>query len=204
MNANPLRRRARAALLFVGALLFLVEEWIWNAAVSFFEWLGRHRATRWIEDRLRRLPGWAALAALVLPMLLLFPVKVAALWMIATGRVVTGCTVALLAKLLSTAVIARIFLTCKPQLMSMRWFCRLHAWIVELRQAVHAWLARQPGWHATLAAIRRARAHVRAWGRGKSHRRAQEEGLRDGALRRWRGQRRRALVIARVDPRYGR
>ena len=181
-------RRLRTALLFAGALLFLFEEWLWRGFTRFFAWLRQLGLLRWLDAVLVRLPPAAALVILCVPMLLLFPVKIAGLWMIASGRFVTGCCVMLAAKVLSTAVIAHIFLTCRSQLLQMPWFARLHAWTAALRDRVHDWLQTQPAWCDAKAFVARTRARMRAWTRGAGR----DGQARPGVLWRWRSRRRRA------------
>lgn len=189
--APAARRRLRTALLFVGAMLFLFEEWLFTGLTRFFAWLGRFGLLRWLDGRLVRLPPLGALIILCVPVLLLFPVKIMGLWMITSGRFVSGCCVMLVAKVVSTAVIARIFLTCRPQLLQMPWFARLHAWTRTMRDRVHDWLAEQPAWNDAQLFVRRMRLRVRTWtGRG-SARTGPDGGasIRPGALQRWRRQR---------------
>ena len=193
-NAPPdsLRRQLRTTLIFFGALLFLFEEWLWNLFSRLFAWMGRHRATRWVEARLVRVPPVVALVILCIPMALLFPFKIMGLWMIATGHFFSGCLVMLAAKIVGTAVVARIFLTCRPQLLEMAWFERLHDWTLRLRDSIHVWIERQPAWHGAKRAIRSMRLHVSAWMHGKSYARAAADGdVRRSMLLRWRTKRRK-------------
>lgn len=174
-------------LLFAGALLFLFEEWLWTLMTRFFAWLGRFGLLRWLDARLVRLSPPVSLAILCLPIFCLLPFKVAGLWMIASGRFFSGCLIMLTAKVVSTAVIARIFLTCRPQLLTMPWFARLYAWTGLLRQRVHLWLGEQPAWFEAKRFMHRSKAHVRAWMLGTT-RAASVAGRssRRGTLKRWR------------------
>ena len=151
---------------------------------------------RWLDAKLVRLPPVAALVILCTPMLLLFPFKIAGLWMIASGRFFSGCLLMLAAKVMSTAIIARIFLTCRPQLMRMAWVARLHAWTCALRERIHAWIEEQPAWHQARRFVRRIRNQLRVWTRGGSG--------RDSALHRWRSRRKarraHAMAAAGVRP----
>ncbi len=178
----------RTALLFVGALLFLIEEWLWVGFLRLFEKLNRFGLLRWFDARLARLAPIAALVILCIPIVVLFPVKIVGLWMIGSGRFVGGCCVMLVAKVLSTAVVARIFLATRPQLLRMPWFARLYAVACALRIRIHDWLARQPAWRDAKRTLRRIRT-LFSWRPGN--------GRRGGALRRWRS-RRRAAVVANL------
>lgn len=185
------RNRLRTVLLFVGALLFLSEEWLWKSFLRLFDWLGRFGLLRWLDARLVRLAPMAALVLLCVPIALLFPVKIVGLWMITTGRFFSGCCVMLAAKVVSTAIIARIFLTCRPQLLRMPWFARLYAVASALRERVHHWMGRQPAWTDAARLVRRFRARVRGLF-------VHGERSRGGTLRRWRSRRRTVIALARA------
>ena len=200
---RPPRKRIRTALLFAGALLFLFEEWLWRIFTRLFVWLGQHRAVRWIESVLVGVPPMVALFILCIPMMLLFPFKIAGLWMIATGHFITGFALMFAAKILSTAVVARIYVTCQPQLLRMWWFARLHARMLVWSARIHFWIDQQPAWHAGRRSLRRARAHVWAWTHGMSLGHAEAgASMRRGLLMRWRkrrkAQRRREVASTRT------
>lgn len=59
-----------------------------------------------------------------MPALALLPVKLLALWLIGEGHAVAGLAVILLAKLVGTAVVARLFNLTQPALMQLAWFAR--------------------------------------------------------------------------------
>ncbi len=198
---SPWRRRLRVPALFAGAVLFLVEEWLWVHLGRSLRWIGKLRAVRWAEARIARLPPAIALVVLLLPVLILFPFKIAGLWLIGTGRFFSGCALMLAAKVLSTAVVARIFIACRPQLMTMDRFARLHAWMVVARDRVHRWIEARPAWQSARRAMRHLRSSFRRW----THRRrpAADGRPRPGVLMRWRHRRRtrrqRALTV-RLPP----
>lgn len=108
------------------ALVILFEEWGWVPLQRLLARIGRWPGFRWIEGWVRSLPPWAALALLLLPSLLLLPVKLLALWLISQGRGVLGALVIVVAKLVGTALLARIFSLTQPALMQMPWFARWH------------------------------------------------------------------------------
>jgi hypothetical protein len=192
--SHPFRRRARTALLFLGALIFLFEEWLWVGFTRLFAVLGRLGVLRWLDARLVKLAPAAALVILCIPIVLLFPVKIAGLWMIASGRFLTGCCVMLAAKILSTAVIARIFLTCRPQLLRMPWFARFYNVACALRDRVHQWMAQQPAWRDAKAFVASIRRHLRSWTRGTRSGDQAGASIRSGVLRRWRRYRRKTVM----------
>jgi len=185
------RGRLRTVLIFCGALLFLFEEWLWTGFMRLFAWLGRLGLLRWLDARLVRLAPVAALVILCIPIVLLFPVKIVGLWMIATGRLFSGCCVMLAAKILSTAIIARIFITCRSQLLQMPWFSRLYTVTCALRDRVHRWTDQQPAWIDARRFLRRIRALLHGLSPTRHGDRA-----RHGILRRWRSRRRAAALAS--------
>ena len=126
---GPLRALRRGLLAVLGwliTLLILFEEWGWDSLQRALQWLARWGWVRRFEHWLAGLSPPAALATLLLPSLLLLPVKLTALWLIAQGHPVLGLGVVLSAKVVGTALVARIFSLTQPALMRMPWFARLY------------------------------------------------------------------------------
>ncbi len=162
---GKLGRGLRAPALVLVALLLAFEEWGWRPLVA---WAAR--AAAWaplaaLEQRLRALPPRWAFAAFALPALLLFPVKLLALWAIHRGHAVLGVLVIVLAKLLGTALLGRIFVVTEAQLLEIAWFARALAWWRDLKQRLGAALARQPAWRAAQAWRHGMRRAWRRWSR---------------------------------------
>ena len=199
-NPHPFRRRARTALLFLGAFLFLIEEWLWICSNQVFGWFSRFGLLRWLDRWLCSLAPAAALLILCVPIGLLFPLKILGLWMIASGSFLSGCCVMLAAKIVSTAIVARIFLACRPQLLQMSWFARLHNLALVLRDRIHRWMAQQPAWRDARRWTARMRRQVSRWfGAGGA-----DGERRNGVLRRWRRTRRKTVLAQMPHPSGGR
>ncbi len=132
----------RGLLRFVLALLILFEEWGWAPLARVMARLGRLPVFRQLERWIGRVPPPLALLLLLAPTLLLLPVKLLALWLIAAGRAGYGLLLILVAKLLGTAIVARLFQLTRPALLQMPWFARLYArwtiWKTGLLNWVHA------------------------------------------------------------------
>ncbi|HEY8906819.1 MAG TPA: hypothetical protein VIM63_12345 [Rhodoferax sp.] len=124
------------------ALLILFEEWGWEPLQRALAWVGQLPGLRWIEARVQALPPYGALAIFLLPTLLLVPVKLLALWLLGQGKVLTGTLVILAAKLVGTAIVARLFNLTRATLMQLAWFARLYtrwtAWKETLLAQVRA------------------------------------------------------------------
>lgn len=161
------------------AVLFLIEAWLWRhteplvAAVVRAIPLARIKAA--IAAGVNRLPPFAVLFVFAIPMGVLFPFKLAALWLLAQGQVILGIGVFVLAKLVGVAVAAFLFETCKPKLLRMAWFARLYGWFVGVWTWAHRLV--DPIKARIKAAMARLRGKMRsgfarrfAWLRGRAQR----------------------------------
>ena len=159
---NPLKRILLSPLVFLGVTLMLVEERLWDWFVAFGLWLGQRPMMRLVEARMRILPPKAAAVALFVPVALIFPVKVLAVWVMSTGRWGLGVTILLSAKLVGTALIAWIYTLCEPALSQLAWFVHLRAWFLDAKDWAHrkleAWLL----WRFARQVIHRIKARLKA------------------------------------------
>jgi hypothetical protein len=106
------------------ALLILFEEWGWQPLQAALGRIARWPPLSWLEAQLLRLPPYAALAVFAVPGLALLPIKLAALALITQGHTALGLVVIVAAKLVGTAVVARLFSLLRPALMQLGWFAR--------------------------------------------------------------------------------
>jgi hypothetical protein len=151
------------------ALLILFEEWGWDPLQRALARLGRLPLLRQAEAGITRLPPYAALVVFLVPALLLLPVKLLALGLIAQGQRLVGLGVIVVAKLVGTAVVARLFNLTRPALMRLPWFARVHgrwsAWKAALLAQVRvSWAWRQA--RVLRRQARRALRHWAGWRRG--------------------------------------
>ena len=80
--------------------------------------VARLRPIHWLETRIARLPPYAAMAMFLVPWLVLLPAKVLGLWLIGTGHVASGVGVFVVAKVVGTALLARLFSLTRPALLT--------------------------------------------------------------------------------------
>jgi hypothetical protein len=155
-----LLRRAAGALL---ALLILFEEWGWEPLQRMLGRLARLPLLRQLEALISRLPPHAALLAFVLPALLLLPVKLLALALIAQGQRLLGLVVIVLAKLVGTAVVARLFTLTRPALLQLPWFVRLYSRWTAWKQALLSQVRASWAWRWGRLLRRQARHKWARW-----------------------------------------
>ena len=124
---TALLQRILRSILFIPLAAFLLfEEWGWEPLAACFAALGRLPLWRQLERLITRLPPWAALLAFSVPVLLLVPVKLLALFLLGKGHLAAGLGLVLSAKIAGTALAARLFQLTEPALMQLGWFARIY------------------------------------------------------------------------------
>ncbi len=154
-----------APLQWALALVILFEEWGWEPLQRVLVRIGRWPGFRWIEARLRTLSPWGALAVFAVPTVALLPVKLAALWLIGEGHVWMGTLVIIAAKLIGTAVVARLYTLTQPALMQLAWFARLHDRWTNWKDALLVRVRATWPWRAGRVLKRQVRRRWQAWRR---------------------------------------
>ncbi|WP_375414082.1 hypothetical protein [uncultured Bradyrhizobium sp.] len=91
--------------------------------------------------RLQKTGPYLSLGLLLVPLLLVEPLKVVALCVAGSGHWLTGTAMLIAAYAASLLVVERLFRVLKPKLMMMGWFARLWTGFVALRtRFVGGWL----------------------------------------------------------------
>jgi hypothetical protein len=145
-----LKKIVRSLWLAPLALVLLFEEWGWEPLARCFAALGRLPWWGQLERLITRLPPWGALLVFGLPVLLLLPIKLLALYLFSGGHAALGLCLLIAAKLAGTAVAARLFQLTHPALMQLQWFARLYTgWKIwkdrVLAQVRSSWVWRKVG-----------------------------------------------------------
>jgi hypothetical protein len=159
---NKIKRLLLVPLTWLAAIVFLIEEAIWDWTARLMARLGAMRLVHAIEKRITALlPRWA-LVTFLLPSLILIPAKLIGLHAIANGHLLVGSGVFLLAKLLGMALFSRIFNLTRPALMQLAWFARLYAFVMHYRNLIHAYLDNWPAYQRIKLRIRTLVDRVKA------------------------------------------
>jgi hypothetical protein len=125
-------------LLVLLAIIFLIEAWLWRHLEPIVERVVaripfhalKARLAAWIET----IPPPLALIVLVVPAVLLFPLKLLTLWLLAYKHFLSACLVFTFAKLTGLGITAFVFEATRPKLLQMAWF----RWLYE---HILIWLA---------------------------------------------------------------
>ena len=162
-----LRVVTRGVLTVFAALWIFLEEWVWDHIAAVMAWVGKLPVFRWVEARIAKLPPYPALVSFAIPWLLLLPAKFLALWLMGTGHVKTGILVFVIAKLVGTAILARLFALTKPALLTIGWFAFIHGKFTGWRDRVYAYVKALPAWQAAKAWIAGVKTALRGWYRSR-------------------------------------
>ena len=149
------RRVVRALLLAIVAVVIFIEEWGWRPLSAWVERLAHWPPLARFEARLVALSPHLALLLFAAPAVLLFPLKIVALWLMQRGHVALGVFLILAAKLVGTALVGRLFVLLEPKLMQFAWFARGRAWWHEVKARVGAAVRASLAWR-TARVLRRA------------------------------------------------
>lgn len=150
------------------ALFLIFEEWLWDLLTGLGRLLSKLLHLERFENWLTQVSPPVALLAIGVPLLIVTPINIAAIWLLTQGMVVQGLGVEVLAKLLGTLMVARVFNLTKPQLLSYKaihwvyssithWLAWAHERIVEtaiyqlskrlkaqIKEKIRAWRERHP------------------------------------------------------------
>lgn len=155
-----MRRLLRTIGLTLAACVILFEEWLWDPLKRAMLVFGQLPLVRQLGQVLSGLsPRWA-LAIYLLPMAILFPFKLAGLWLIGSGHAVLGVLTFLAAKITGTALFAWLFALTRPALLQVAWFARAYGWVQAISAIARDWIRHQAIYRWTRATLRRLRARL--------------------------------------------
>lgn len=141
-----LRRGVRGLFEGVLALWLLFEEWGWKPLAAALARLGRLAPFAAAERLIQRLPPYPALLVFALPSALLFPLKLVALYLVTQGFKVAAAGLFVGAKIVGTALVARLFQLTQPALMRIGWFRRGYEILMPWKDALFAQIRASWAW----------------------------------------------------------
>ena len=153
----------RAPLLVLAFAIILLEETIWRWARALGTLLARIPLFAAIERLVPRLDAQLVLGLFLIPIALLFPVKLAALWLIGIGQAGLGLAAIVVAKLVGTALLARLFKLTQPALMQLGWFANAYTRWSVWKEAVLARVRASWAWRVGRVVKRRVAQRIARW-----------------------------------------
>lgn len=151
----------RAVVTIAVVIYTLLDELLFPLFRPLIRWLGELRLFQRLGALIGRLPPYAALVLLGVPLAIIEPAKAVAVYWTATGHIVQGPILLVVAQVLSLLVCERIFHAAYEPLMRIGWFKALLGWLFALRDRAIGWAKSTPAWQAAAASVRGAREWLR-------------------------------------------
>jgi len=165
-----LKRLFLPPMVVLAAAIMFFEEWLWDHLATAMAWVARARIFRWLEARLAALPPYLAMVVFLIPGTLLLPVKIAALYLMTHGHGAAGLFTIVVAKVVGTAIVARLFTICRPALLTVGLFRWLYEAINRLKTRLYTAIQSMPAWATAVrwknvikARLRRSGHFTRRW-----------------------------------------
>jgi hypothetical protein len=162
LPSRRLRHLLRLPLLALALAAVLVDDAFRALVVPAVRALARLGLIRRIEGRIAALPPTAILLLFLIPLAIIEPFKIYALYLIGQGRFVAAAMTFVVAKVVGLGLAERLFSIGRDKLLSIRWFAWCHGRILAIRDGVHAWLERRQAWRQALRLLGAVRERLAA------------------------------------------
>ena len=157
-----LRRLARTPLLAAAAVAVVLDDAFRAVVIPAVRALAELAPIRRVGARIAGLPPRAILLLFVVPLAVIEPFKIYALYLIGQGRFAAAAATFVAAKVVGLGLAERLFSIGRDKLLSIPWFAWCHARILAIRSRVHGWLERRRIWRQAVDAVRRMRRRLAA------------------------------------------
>src|SRR5713226_4749943 len=141
-GTTRMMRRLLQPIWILLAIIFLIEAWLWDhlePIVAWFVALIPLRAFKqWLAERVDTLSPAMTLIVFIVPVIPLFPLKLAGLWLLTHEYWISAILTIIFAKFLGVGVAAFVFDVTRDKLLEMDWFETLYEFVMELRAKAHA------------------------------------------------------------------
>ncbi|WP_347987852.1 hypothetical protein [Methylomonas sp. AM2-LC] len=131
-------------LLTLLAVILIIEEWLWDILLAAGHYLVELLRLQNFERWLSQVSPNIALFAFMIPILIVTPINLAAFWLLLHGMLLEGILLEVLAKLLGTLLVARVFTITKTQLLTFSGIALVYTTISGWLHWAHAKIVETP------------------------------------------------------------
>ena len=135
-------RRLLQPLWVLLAIIFLIEAWLWDHLEPIVAWvvsvIPLRAFKRWLAERVDTLSPAMTLVVFIVPVMPLFPLKLAGMWLLMHEYWMSAVFTLLFAKLVGVGITAFVFDVTRPKLLEMGWFEAFYDFIMALRAKAKA------------------------------------------------------------------
>jgi hypothetical protein len=140
------KRVIRLILVSLAAIWMLFEDWVWDTIVGLMEEVGRLKIFNRFESFLARQNQYLLLTLFTFPFLIVIPAKLYGLYLIADGKVIRGVTIFIVAEVLITALVTRLFMISKDKLLQIKAFETCYYWLKDKKEWLYSELRKLRAW----------------------------------------------------------
>jgi hypothetical protein len=130
-------RRLLQPIWVLLAVIFLIEAWLWDHLEPIVAWgvarIPLRAFKQWLADRVDTLSPAMTLIVFIVPVIPLFPLKLAGLWLLTHEYWIPAILTIIFAKFLGVGVTAFVFDVTRDKLLEMQWFETLYDFVIALR-----------------------------------------------------------------------
>jgi hypothetical protein len=141
---NHVNRIFRPLVFILAAIYFVVDAVFLTVAKPIADWLAGRRLFDDSRDWIVSLRPYPTLALFAVPLVVLEPIKPVAAYLGATGHVMTGVAIFVVAEILKLILVERLFTVSRDKLMSIAAF----AWTYGQYQQMRGWLESTEAWQS--------------------------------------------------------
>ncbi len=160
--SRRLRSLLRIPLLALAVVAVVVDDAFRAFVIPAVRALARLAPIRRVEERIAGLPPHGILLLFVIPLAIIEPFKIYALYLIGQGRFAAAALTFAAAKVVGLGLAERLFAIGRDKLLSIGWFAWCHGRILAIGAFAHAWLARRRIWRQALRLVRAIRLRLSA------------------------------------------
>lgn len=135
-------RRFLQPLWVLLAIIFLIEAWLWDHLEPIVAWvvsvIPLRAFKRWLAERVDTLSPAMTLVVFIVPVMPLFPLKLAGMWLLMHEYWMSAVFTLLFAKLVGVGITAFVFDVTRSKLLEMGWFEAFYDFIMALRAKAKA------------------------------------------------------------------
>jgi hypothetical protein len=124
-------------LLSILAVILIIEEWLWDGLSAFGHFLIGLLRLDDFERWLSQVSPNVALVAFMVPVLIVTPINLYALRLLAHGLILQGILLEIVAKLLGTLLVSRVFTLTNNQLLSFRLLAVIYSTVMRWLNWAH-------------------------------------------------------------------
>src|SRR4051794_25308383 len=136
-SSRPLRQALRVPLLVLAVVVVLIDDLFRSFVIPAVRALPRLKAVQRLETAIARLPAYGILTLFLVPLAVIEPFKIYALYLLGQGSILSGLFVFFVAKVVGLGLAERLFAIGRTQLLSIAWFAWCHARAWTIRNHVH-------------------------------------------------------------------